>query len=257
MYTEFGKTICIAGCKGGTGKTTTAFNVGMLLGRAGYSVLLVDLDPQCSLTLSLLPEIPRETLYDAFISPNKDWSGIVIEAGENISLLPCSPEAAYLESILAGRTQREDSLARILRKMNAVQKYDIVLLDCPPSLNLFTSCAMYIATELFITTVAEVLPIQSMAMTESKVKDIRNRLNPFLEITGIIVTRYNESRNLNKLGLEALRRHYPGIVFDSVIRENVKIAEAPQKRMSIAEYAPFSNGAKDYVRLTNEIILRI
>jgi chromosome partitioning protein len=249
--------ICIASCKGGTGKTTTVLNVGMLMGKAGYSVLLVDLDPQCSLTLSLLPEQPQESIYDAFLSPIRDWSRCVMEVGENVCLMPCSPEASQLESVLASRTQREETLVRILRKMNATQKYDIILLDCPPSLNMLTACAMAASDNLYVSTVAEVLPIRSLPILESMAEDVRDRLNPSLNISGIIITRYNESRNLNRLGLETLREHYPDMVFKSVIRENVKIAEAPQRKQCIADYAPFSNGTKDYVSLTNEIILRL
>ena len=251
------KIITVANHKGGVGKTTTVATISTLLPHAGLNVLMVDLDAQCSLTESFVVEEPETTVYDAFLNPKRDWSDMVIEVRENLHLLPSSVLVSDLDMMLAAKTQNEKYLLKILKNMNVNEKYDVIFLDCSPSLGLITTNALVAADELYVPTMAEIMPLRGLKKLEMKIEEIAEELNPGLKISGIIVTRHNRSKNLNNSVLEALREIYGNVVFDTVIRENIKLAETPQFKKDIVEYAPESNGAKDYVALTKEILDRI
>ena len=247
----------MANHKGGVAKTTTVASISSLLAHAGMKILMVDLDAQCSLTESFINEEPDTTVYNAFLNPKKDWSDAVIKIRENLHLLPASTEVSDLDMMLAAKTQNEKYLLKILKNMHADEKYDYIILDCPPSLALITTNALVAADELYVPTMAEIMPLRGLKKLEAKIEEIAEELNPELKITGIIVTRHNSTKNLNNNVLNALREIYGDVVFNTVIRENIKLAESPNFRKDIVEYAPKSNGAKDYVALTQEIIDRL
>lgn len=251
------KIITVANHKGGVAKTTTVASIASLLAHAGMKVLMIDLDAQCSLTESFIADDPEVTIYDAFLNPRKNWSHAVIQVRENLDLLPASTDVSDLDMMLAAKTQNEKYLLKILVNMNVQDKYDYIILDCPPSLSLITTNALVAADELYVPTMAEILPLKGLKKLEAKIEEIAEELNPELKITGIIMTRYNSSKNLNSSVLNALRETYGDIVFNTVIRENVKLAETPNFKKDIIEYAPKSNGAKDYVALAQEIIDRL
>lgn len=251
------KIITVANHKGGVAKTTTVASIASLLAHAGMKVLMIDLDAQCSLTESFIADDPEVTIYDAFLNPRKNWSHAVIQVRENLDLLPASTEVSDLDMMLAAKTQNEKYLLKILVNMNVQDRYDYIILDCPPSLSLITTNALVAADELYVPTMAEILPLKGLKKLEAKIEEIAEELNPELKITGIIMTRYNSSKNLNSSVLNALRETYGDIVFNTVIRENVKLAETPNFKKDIIEYAPKSNGAKDYVALAQEIIDRL
>ena len=251
------KIITVANHKGGVAKTTTVASIASLLAHAGMKVLMIDLDAQCSLTESFIADDPEVTIYDAFLNPRKNWGHAVIQVRENLDLLPASTEVSDLDMMLAAKTQNEKYLLKILVNMNVQDRYDYIILDCPPSLSLITTNALVAADELYVPTMAEILPLKGLKKLEAKIEEIAEELNPELKITGIIMTRYNSSKNLNSSVLNALRKTYGDIVFNTVIRENVKLAETPNFKKDIIEYAPKSNGAKDYVALAQEIIDRL
>lgn len=251
------KIITVANHKGGVGKTTTVASVSSLLAHAGLKVLMIDLDPQCSLTESFVNDEPDLTIYDAFLNPRTDWNKAVITVRDNLDLMPSSVLVSDLDMMLAAKTQNEKYLLKILKNMAADERYDVIMLDCSPSLGLITVNALVAADEVFVPTMAEVMPLRGLKKIEMKIEEIAEELNPGLRISGIIVTRYNSSKNLNRSVLEALEKNYSDVIFKTAIRENVKLAETPQFRKDIVEYAPESNGAKDYVSLVQEIIDRI
>ena len=257
--------ITIANNKGGVGKTTTTATVGALLARKGYRVLLLDLDAQCSLTETFIDYVPERTVYDAFIGPknHKQLSECIISGygfrnpEPNLDLIPASAEVEDLDMMLAAKTQHEKILVKILRGIEVGKLYDIVIIDCPPSLGLITKNALVACDELYVPTTAEWLPVVGLKKLEEKCDELAEELNPELRITGIIVTRYNASKNLNASVDEALRSKYGDIVFGTRIRENIRVAESPQEYHDIATYAPNSNGAKDYIALVDEIVARL
>ena len=159
--------------------------------------------------------------------------------------------------MLSGKTGRERILEKILRNIDAGQKYDIVMIDCPPDLGIGSINALVASSELYVPSTPEVLPLKGLKQLESKCESLAEDFNPNLRITGIIVNRYNSSKNLNVSVDEALRKKYGDMVFKTRIRDNVRIAESPQLMKNVVYYAPSSNGAKDFIALTNEIINRL
>ena len=257
------KILAVANHKGGVGKTTVVENVAPLLAHAGYRTLMIDLDPQCSLTETFIDYEPEKTAYDAFLSPKTAGEGLVIPGTEfknpteNLFLIASSPDMENLEFMLSGKTGRERILEKILRNIDAGQKYDVVMIDCPPDLGIGSINALVASTELYVPSTPEVLPLKGLKQLESKCESLAEDFNPNLRITGIIVNRYNSSKNLNVSVDGALRKKYGDTVFKTRIRDNVRIAESPQLMKNVVYYAPSSNGAKDFIALTNEIIDRL
>ena len=244
--------IAISNHKGGVGKTTSVASIGASLAARGYKTLLVDLDAQANLTASLLPdETDRRTIYNAL----KDKGGLpVVEVGEKLHLTPSALELAGIELELSGVMSREFILKDLLEPVCA--GYDFILLDCPPSLGLIAVNAFVASTDVIIPLTAEALPFKGLTMIEGIITMVQKRLNPSLKLSGIVLNRW-AGRKLNKVVEEALRERYPHILFNTKIRENIAIAEAPLTKSDIYTYSPESNGAKDYQALTEELLQRL
>lgn len=246
------KIIAIANHKGGVGKTTTTAAVGQALARKGRNVLLVDLDAQANLTSFFINEENVESsVYDALIGRAERLP--TIKAGERLFIAPSTLELARAETDLAGRIARERILSNLVERER--DSYDYILLDCPPSLGIITTNALAAATDLYIPLTAEALPLVGLKMLEEIVAEVRRSINGSLAVSGVIITRYN-NRKLNKAVLDAIRAKYGGRVFATKIRENIAVAETPLYGGNIFEYAPDSNGAKDYEALADEILNR-
>lgn len=247
-----GKIIAIANHKGGVGKTTTAAAIGQAIARNKRSVLLVDLDAQANLTSFFVDEeTVEQSIYDAMTGRIDHLP--TINAGPGLKIVPSSLDLAAAETDLASRLAREKILSRLLEPVK--DQYDYIILDCPPSLGIVTTNALAAATDLYIPLTAEALPLKGLKMLEEIVEAIRTSINGQLSITGVIITRYN-NRKLNKAVLDAIKARYGDRVFNTKIRENIAVAEAPLYGESIFDYAPDSNGAKDYDALSKEIINR-
>lgn len=247
-----GKIIAIANHKGGVGKTTTAAAIGQAIARNKRSVLLVDLDAQANLTSFFVDEeTVEQSIYDAMTGRIDHLP--TINAGPGLKIVPSSLDLAAAETDLASRLAREKILSRLLEPVK--DQYDYIILDCPPSLGIVTTNALAAATDLYIPLTAEALPLKGLKMLEEIVEAIRTSINGQLSITGVIITRYN-NRKLNKVVLDAIKARYGDRVFNTKIRENIAVAEAPLYGESIFDYAPDSNGAKDYDALSKEIINR-
>lgn len=242
--------IAIANHKGGVGKTTTTACVGVALSRMGKRVLLVDLDAQANLTSFFINEDIEACIYDALT--NKAPLPIH-RVSEFLSVVPASLELARAEIDLSTRIARERILATLLQPHS--EEYDFILLDCPPSLGIITTNALVASSELYIPLTAEALPLKGLKMLEDIVSEVQSSINPTLKVGGVIITRYN-NRKLNKVVFDAIEAKYSDAVFSTKIRENISIAETPLYGGNIFEYAPDSNGAKDYEALAQEIANR-
>lgn len=244
------KIISVANHKGGVGKTTTVASVGVGLARMGYKVLLIDLDAQANLTSSLLEEEPAITLYDTLVEGH-DVN--VVHVMENVDLIPSSLDLSSAELKLSSKMDREYILLELLEELK--RGYDYIIIDCPPSLGLLTINALVASTDLYIPMTAEVLPTRGMNTLIRSIEMVKKRANKELKLSGIIFTRWH-GRNLNKALENQLRKQFGDIIFETKIRENIAVAEAPLSLMDIYTYNPKCNGAKDYHSLVEEILKR-
>ena len=242
------KIIAICNHKGGVAKTTTVASLGASLASLGHSVLLVDLDAQSNLTSSLLGYEPERSTYEAI----RDREGLPIEKVGNtgLSLAGASLDLAGIELEISTTMERERILQDVLSEV--ADKYEYILLDCPPSLGLLTLNALTASTDVIIPLTAEALPSKGLQKITDIIQMTQKRLNKGLRLSGILITRY-ERNNLSLTVEEAIRERYGELVYDTKIRKNVSLAEAPLAVQTILEYAPTSNGAKDYLALAKEI----
>lgn len=242
--------IAFANHKGGVSKTTSVANVGAILSQKGKKVLLVDLDAQANLTDYFLKERPEESIYNAMagISPLH-----VTQIAKNLFITPSSLSMAGIDRLTTDKRDNTGLLRELLRPIE--KEYDYVLIDCPPSLSIATINALVAASDLYICVTAEAIPVRGLKMLIDTLEEIKKRKNPDLKLSGIIITRWG-SRNLNKIMEEGLRKNFGEIVFNTKIRENISIAEAPTSFQDVATYSPSSHGAEDYKALTEEILKR-
>lgn len=234
--------------KGGVGKTTSVLNIGAGLARHGKKVLLVDCDAQANLSCSLGVEEPQQSLYN-MLNGNGGFDDVAISVAD-MTLLPASLELAGLEHEVGHMPKREYLLNKVLQNVNG---YDYVLIDCPPSLGLLTINALAYADEVYIPVQTEFLALHGLGQLIETVTAIKQRINPDLQIGGIIGTRFNR-RRINKEVVQYLHDNFQYDVFNTVIRENVKLTESPSYAQDIHTYYPECNGAHDYNNLCKEIL---
>ena len=245
------KTIAFTNQKGGVGKTTSTVNVGAGLCRHGKKVLMVDLDPQANLTYSLRRSSNRldTSIYDVLKGRVEPQDAIINHNGFDI--LPSSIDLSGAEMEFANEPARETLLKSIFSKFNG--NYDYILVDCPPNLGLLTLNAFTAVKEIFIVLQSEYLALHGLSKLMDVIKVVKERLNPDIEITGIICTLYDGRKNLNKEVVDHIQDYFGNKVFKTIIRDNVALAEAPSHHKTIFEYDPESHGAKDYNSLALEI----
>jgi chromosome partitioning protein len=239
--------------KGGVGKTTCAINIGAGLSQLDKRVLLVDLDAQAHLTYGL--GIPAHDLTQSvynLLRGEIDLKQLAIRRN-GMHVIPSSIDLSGADIELSGVAGREFLLKEALSK--AVD-YDYVLIDCPPNLGLLTLNALTTSNEVYIPVQTEFLALQGMSKLIQTTDVVKKRLNELLNVTGVIATRYDNRKNLNREVVERIRGYFGDRVFGTLIRDNVALAEAPSFGQTIFEYAPKSYGAEDYERLCQEIVDR-
>ncbi len=241
--------VAVINQKGGTGKTTTTINLGSALSKLGKKVLLIDLDPQSNLSYSLAVASPDATLAEALLG-TKTMKDIIVEK-DGLYIAPGSNELVDVEISLVSQPDREKFLKTLLAQLKG---FDYVLIDCPPSLSVLTLNALTAAQEVLIPLQMEVLTLQGLDQILNTVNKIKKAFNPKLKIKGIVVVMFDIRRKLSQEVLEYLRENVKEKIFDSQIRLNVKLAEAPSFGRSILDYDSSSNGAKDFMALATEFV---
>ena len=256
------KTIAITNQKGGVGKTTTTANLGIGLARAGKRVLLVDADPQGSLTISLgWPQLDdlSYTLADAIEKileedePECSLDGILHHA-EGVDLMPANIELSGIEATLVNALSRESILRQYLTPLQ--ERYDYILIDCPPSLGMLTINALAAASSILIPVQAEYLPAKGLEQLLHTFKRVRRQINPQLQIDGIVLTMVNSRTNFSKEIIAMLHEAYGDQikVFDTRIPTSVRAQEAGVIGKSIFAYDPSGKVAESYIDLTREVL---
>lgn len=246
-----GKIISLLNHKGGVGKTTSAINIGAGLVELGQKVLLIDLDPQANLTLSL--GIPRQQ-YTIYESIRGESELVPYTAKEGMDVITSSLDLSGAEMELINEAGREYILQELFAPV--MEEYDYIIIDCPPSLGLLTLNALTTSDYVYIPLQTEFLALQGLTKIKQVIDKVRFRLNKKLQIGGVIATMYDARKVLNRDVVETIRKYFGDKVFDTMIRDNVTLAEAPAQRKDIFAYAKSSNGAKDYLNLCKEIMVR-
>lgn len=237
--------------KGGVGKTTSAINIGAGMVELGRRVLLVDLDPQANLTLSL--GVPRQpnTIYEAV----RGESPLVpYNVREGLDIVISTLDLSGAEMELINEAGREFILRELFDPIK--EDYDYIIIDCPPSLGLLTLNALTSSDLVYIPLQTEFLAMQGLAKIQQVINKVKLRLNKGLEVGGVIATMYDHRKVLNRDVVETIKKYFGEAVFDTMIRDNVALAEAPAQRQDIFTYSPKSPGAEDYLSLCREIIAR-
>lgn len=244
-------TIAILNQKGGVGKTTTAINLAAYLAKAGRRVLVCDLDPQGNSTsgLGVDKQALSATLYDVLFSRAEAVNTIQKVSPHGLFLLPANANLAAAEVELVGVTQREFQLKRVIDALD----YDLVLIDCPPSLGLLSINALTAATDVIIPVQAEYYALEGLSQLLSVITQVRTALNPNLNLLGIIITMYDSRNSLSEQVKNELAKHFEGKLFKTIVPRNVRLAEAPSFGRTIAEHDRWSKGARAYKALAKEL----
>ena len=246
--------IAIINQKGGSGKTTTVVNVGAYLSKFGKKVLLIDLDPQAHTTIHLGFEPPKveNSVYEILLNETEIEKAILPTKLNNLFLLPSKIELASAEIELVNEVGREIILRDALKRYQ--KRFDYIMIDCPPSLGLLTLNALTTAKEVFIPIQTEFFALEGLTKLLQTINIVKERLNPELKITGVILTMFDKRKNICREVAQKVKEYFKDNVFRTKIRENVRLAEAPGFGKTIEEFAPKSHGAEDYLKLTREIL---
>ena len=249
-----GRTIAIANQKGGVGKTTTAINLSACLAEKGQKVLAVDIDPQGNMTsgLGLEKEAVDKTIYDLMIGEATIEDVIYKEVIENLDILPTDINLSGAEIELIGTDNKEFIIRNEVHKVK--EEYDFIIIDCPPSLSVLTINAMTTADTVLVPIQCEYYALEGLSQLIHTIELVKERLNPGLEMEGVVFTMYDARTNLSLQVVENVKDNLNQTIYKTIIPRNIRLAEAPSYGMPINKYDSKSTGADSYRRLAEEVI---
>ena len=241
--------ISIVNHKGGTGKTTTTINLGRALSLRKKTVLLIDLDSQANLSYSLGINAQKKNIGEILFKQCTIKEALVKREGMDV--IPANNDLyKYEEAIIINNYGYY-----LLRDAMQHMDYDFILIDCPPSQSQLNINALCASDKVLVPMLMDVLSLQGLNQILNTISEVKEGLNPKLEILGVLGVLVDERRQLTRDILEHLQKNYPVAVFNNYVRANVKAAEAPSHGLSVLEYAPTSNSATDYITVANELLL--
>lgn len=251
-----GRTIVVANQKGGVGKTTTTINLSASLASLGKKVLVIDMDPQGNTTSGLGVEKDRieNTVYELLLGECSLEDCMQKDVFDNLSVIPSNINLAGAEIELIGVEEKEYLLKKELDQVK--ETYDFILIDCPPSLNMLTINSMCSGDTVLVPIQCEYYALEGLSQLMHTIDLVKDRLNPKLEIEGVVFTMYDARTNLSLQVVENVKNNLNQMIYKSIIPRNVRLAEAPSYGMPITEYDSKSTGAEAYRMLAEEVIHR-
>ena len=251
-----GRTIAIANQKGGVGKSTTAINLSSCLGEMGQKILTIDMDPQGNTTSGMGVEKNEveNTIYELLLGESKLEDCIIPLNFDNLSLIPSNVNLAGAEIELIGVEDKEFILKNAIDQVR--DQYDFIIIDCPPSLNMLTINAMTTADTVLVPIQCEYYALEGLSQLMHTIELVQERLNPELEMEGVVFTMYDARTNLSLQVVENVKANLDQKIYKTIIPRNVRLAEAPSYGMPITKYDARSTGAESYRLLAEEVINR-
>ena len=241
--------------KGGVGKTTTAINLGAYLAYFGQRVLIVDLDPQANATscMGVDKQTVRGSTYDTMLGSTPANSLVLYNDRLKLSLLPSSPALAGAEVELVSQPDRESILRKAIAPL--IDRYDYILIDCPPSLGLLTVNGLVAARNgVIIPVQCEYLALEGLGQLTQTLQLVRSGLFPELKVRGVVLTMFDARTRLSADVVSEVNQHFPEQAFKAVVPRSIRLAEAPSYGLPVSVYAPGSTGAKAYENLARELL---
>ena len=251
-----GRVIAVANQKGGVGKTTTAINLSACLAEKGQKVLAIDMDPQGNMTsgLGIDKDEVEKNIYDLMIGQVGVEEVLQKEAIENLDIIPTSIDLSAAEIELIGVDDKEFIIRNAIAPIK--DNYEYIIIDCPPSLSMLTINAMTTADSVLVPIQCEYYALEGLSQLIHTVELVKERLNPILEIEGVVFTMYDARTNLSLQVVENVKANLQENICETVIPRNIRLAEAPSYGMPITMYDPKSSGADSYRKLADELINR-
>ena len=252
--TKMGRIIAIANQKGGVGKTTTAINLSASLASLGKKVLAIDMDPQGNMSsgLGIDKNEVEKTVYDLIIENIGIEECICKEVIENLDVLPSNIDLSAAEIELIGVDNKEYILRDEVNKVK--EKYDFIIIDCPPALSMLTINAMTTSDSVLVPIQCEYYALEGLSQLIHTIELVQERLNPELEIEGVVFTMFDARTNLSLQVVENVKDNLNQNIYKTIIPRNVRLAEAPSYGMPINLYDPKSKGTESYLLLAEEVI---
>lgn len=249
-----GRIIAIANQKGGVGKTTTSINLSSCLAALGKKVLAIDMDPQGNMTsgLGIDKNEVENTVYDLIIGETDIEDVICKDTLENLDVMPANVDLSATEIELIGVEEKEFIIHNEVEKIR--DNYDFIIIDCPPSLNTLTINAMTTADTILVPIQCEYYALEGLSQLIHTIDLVKERLNPNLEIEGVVFTMYDARTNLSLQVVENVKDNLQQTIYKTIIPRNIRLAEAPSHGLPINLYDPKSTGAESYMLLAEEVI---